>query len=182
MRLWRNLRAHRLAHGVTILQKVGEFQVTDIGSQRATWIGVFEKKCDRIADEHFIPDPDSHRCAFFGVYGLASQILLIEAHVENVKTSEPAHDRRFQAKLEDQNVQAGFVNYRHDLAEQDIDVACTFRNDGIEPKESEQPEPDWDQDEAGEERSDRCDEECHCWVSTTTCCAFPNSPSRTLRT
>ena len=101
MRLGRDLLAHRLAHFVASFQHIGERHiaqaahggVADVGGQRALRVGVLEEVGNRVADIHFIPDADAHRRAFFGVDGLAAQILLVEAHIEHVAAAQPVDDQ-----------------------------------------------------------------------------------------
>lgn len=77
------------AHGVAILQHVGEFHVGeaadggvgDVGAEGAAGVGVFEEVKEWVADEHFIPDADAHGGAFLGVDGLAAEVFLVEAEV-----------------------------------------------------------------------------------------------------
>jgi hypothetical protein len=77
--------------------------------------------------------------------------LLVDPHVEDVKAAEPANNGRFQAKLEDQDVQPRVVDDRDHLAKQDIHVAGTLLHDGVEPEELQQPESRGHQAEAREE-------------------------------
>ena len=102
-------------------------------------IGVLEEESHGIADEHFVPDADAHGRAFFGVHGLAAEILLVDAHVEDIEAAEPADDGRLQAQLEQEKVQAGLINDRDHFAEQHVDVAGALLDDGVEAEETQQP-------------------------------------------
>ena len=73
MGLRRDFRADGLAHAVAVLQHIGQFEVAqashcgiaDVGGKGAARVCVFEKKRDRIADKHFVPDADTHGRALF---------------------------------------------------------------------------------------------------------------------
>ena len=95
-----HFRAHRLAHLMAGFQhlrqrhvaETANGRVADVGPQRAARVRVPEQISDRVADPHLIPDADSHGRAFFGVHGLAAQILLIEAQVEHMALSQHIDD------------------------------------------------------------------------------------------
>ena len=61
-------------------------------------VRVLEEERHRIADVHLVPDADAHRRAFLGVHRLAAQVLLVEAHVEDVALSQPVHEEGATAR------------------------------------------------------------------------------------
>src|SRR5215470_7766568 len=190
MRLRRYFGAHRLAHGVAVLQHVGEFEIAEaadggvahVGGQRTARVRVLKQEGHRIADEHLVPDADAHGGAFLRIHGLAAQVLLVDAHVQHIELSQPTHDGRFQSQLEEKDVQAGLVDYRDNFAEEDIHIALAFVDGGIESKKAQQPKQKRNDYEAGYEGDHSGKKYAHRLVSTTTCWAWLKSPSRTLRT
>ena len=175
---------------MAVLQHVGEFEIAEaadgrvahIGRQRSARIGVFEKKCDRVADEHLVPDAQAHRRALFRVDGLAAQILLVDAHIEDIEPAKPADDGCFQPYLEKKNVQTRLVDDRDDLAKQYVYAAGSLFHDRVHAKKAQQPKEQRHQHVAGDEGGDNSNQEIHCLVSNTASCALLKSPSRTLRT
>src|SRR5262249_49183486 len=77
-------------------------------------------------DEHLVPDPDSHRRAFLGVDRLTAEVLLIQAHIEDVAASDPIYQRRLPAELEPEKVQSGLIEDQGHFPEQHVDLALAL--------------------------------------------------------
>jgi hypothetical protein len=58
--------------------------IADVGSEGTARVCVLEEIRHRFADEHFVPDADSHRRAFLGINRLASEIFLVKPQIEHV--------------------------------------------------------------------------------------------------
>jgi hypothetical protein len=120
----------------------------DVGLERASGVGVFEEEGDGVADPHFVPDADAHGCAFFGIYGLGAEVLLVETEVEGVALSEQIDNEGGGAELRREDVEAGFVEDAEHFAEQDVDLALALADDGEEAEEAaEGAEDDLGEDE-----------------------------------
>ena len=118
LRLRGDFLAHGQAHGMPVLQHVGELHVAQaadggvahVGGQRAARVGVLEQVGHGVAHDHLIPDADAHGRAFLGIDGRAADIFLVQPQVERVAFAEEVHERRLDAELEDEHVQARLVN------------------------------------------------------------------------
>ena len=150
-----------------VLQHVGQLQVAQaadggvahVGGQRAARVGVLEQIGHRVADDHFVPDADAHGRAFLGIDRRAAEVFLVQPQIERVAFAEEVHQRRLEAELEDEQVQAGLVNHRHHLAEQHIDLALPFLDDGVKAEQPHEAEEHRHEDEHADEGDDGREEE-----------------------
>src|SRR5262249_18201865 len=129
-----------------------------------------------------IPDADAHGRAFFRVHRLAALVLLIDAHVQDVESSQPPDNRCLQTQLKKQNVQAWLIDDRYNFSEQNIHMATPLGDRCVDPKHAQQQEEDRNNDETGKERNDGGKKKSHRLISWTTCSTWAKMPSRTLRT
>jgi hypothetical protein len=67
------------------------------------------KSGNGIRDSHSIPDTDTHRSAFLGVYRLTAEIFLIETKIEHGAITQPVDDEGVGAKNNRENVESGFI-------------------------------------------------------------------------
>jgi len=168
----RDFLAHGQAHGMPVLQHVGELHVAEaadggvahVGGQRTARVGVLEQVGHGVAHDHLIPDADAHGRAFLGIDGGAADILLIQPQVEGVAFAEEVHERRLEAELEDEQVQPRLVNDGHDLAEEHIDLARPFLDDGVKAEQPHEAEERRHENEHGDERDDGRDEDVGKWI------------------
>ena len=108
-------------------------RVADVGGERPARVGILEKICDRVADEHFLPDANAHRGAFLGIDRLAPKVLLIKAHVDPVTAAKPVHEKRAPAELEEEEMQPGIVDRGQHFPEEDVDEGIALGHDGVKP-------------------------------------------------
>src|SRR5690606_22353312 len=115
----------------------------------------------------------------------AAQILLVEAHVQDVALAEQVDNQRARPELEPKEVKAGLLQHADDLAEEHVDVAGPFLDDGIDAKDAEQPADEGlaNQKEEEADHGDKKGDEdiAHFGLSRKTCAAFLYRSRRTLR-
>ena len=100
--------------------------ISHIGAQGAARISVAEEIVCRIADAHFVPDSDSHRCAFLRVDRLASQILLIETQVHAAHCAEKTDEQRVRADLEGKEMEPRLVDHANHASEEQKNLRFAF--------------------------------------------------------
>jgi len=167
LRLRGDFGAHGLAHGMPVLEHVGELHVAEaadggvahVGGQRAARVGVLEQIGHGIAHDHLIPDADAHGRAFLGIDGGAADVFLVQPQVERVAFAEEVHERRFDAEFEYEQVQPRLVNHGDDFAEEHIDLALLFLDDGVKAEQPHEAEEHRHEDEHADERDDGGDDE-----------------------
>src|ERR1043166_4221495 len=191
MRLRRNFRPHRLAHGVAIGQHAVQRHVAQathgriahVGRERPARIGVFKQIRNRIADEHFVPDSDAHGRALLGIDRLAAEIFLVEPHVNDMTGSKQIYDQRARPELGPQKMQAGFIDGSQHFSEQDINMATALADDDIKSNQPQQAEENRLDDEHRHEGDHGSDGKVsHGWDSLKTWGESWNKARRTLRT
>jgi hypothetical protein len=125
-------------------------RVANVGRERATRIDVLEQIGDGIADEHFVPDPDPHWRAFFGIYRLASQIFLIQPHVDNIAVADPTDKDPFPSEFQPKKMESWFLDHSDYLAKHNINMTLPFMNNRIDPKKASKPQNQRDAKQQGE--------------------------------
>ena len=187
--LRRNLLADAAAHSVAVFEETLQRHIAQaahggishIGAQGAARIGVSEKIVFRIAHAHFIPDSDAHRRAFLGIYGLASQILLIETQIHAADRSEETDEQRVRAELEGKKMEPWLVNHADHAPEKQEDLRLAFLDGGEQAEEFAERGEDRNENHARDERDEEGQQEAHCPMSRMMRRARLYRSSRTLR-
>ena len=109
--------------------------IADVGTERAARVSVLEQVGYGVADVHFVPHADAHGRAFLGIHGIAAEIFLVQPEIQHMAFAQEGHERRLDAQLDDEQVQAWLVNHGHDFAEEHIHLALPFLHDGVEAEE-----------------------------------------------
>src|ERR1035438_1981412 len=138
-------------------------------------IGILEQIRNRVVDEHLIPDADAHRRAFLGIHRLAAQISLVEAQIQFITFAEKMDDDRLRPKFGKKKMQPGFVQNRDDLAEQHVNLATAFVDNGVNAEKSRECQKHRHQNRATSQSRKKGDDEAdetHDFSSMMTCCAL----------
>ena len=165
--LGRDFFAHGLAHSVAVFEhrierhiaQAADGGVADVRAERAARVSVLEEKGNRVADEHLIPDADAHGRALLGIHRLAAEIRLIQAQIQFVTFAEEVDDERGHSQFGGQENEAGFVQRGDDFAEQHIDFALAFVDNGVNAKRARERKRERHENGAGNKRDEERDEE-----------------------